>query len=272
MRFSVHHETAYRYSAPVRLGDHLLRLTPRADDVVALSQAIEIEPAPVWREEGIDGFGTPVTRLGFAGETSILKIVSRFDCETSAPPTIVQDLPPLPWSQPPMAGFLAREDAPSVEAFARDLAEACGWRAMPFLDGLNGALHERIDRHIRPDGDAHRAAETLRLGRGACRDLAVLFMEACRSLGIPARFVSGYQAFSERLDGRRHMHAWPEVFLPGAGWRGYDPTHGTPVGDGHVGLAAAPDQASTMPVEGGFWGSDISSTLDYRLKIEAKPS
>lgn len=94
-------------------------------------------------------------------------------------------------------------------------------------------------------------------------------MAACCSLGMPARFVSGYQAFSERLDNRRHMHAWPEVFLPGLGWRGYDPTHGEAVADGHVGLAAAPDQAATMPVEGGFWGDGVTSTLEYRLDIEA---
>lgn len=270
MRFSVRHETLYRYSAPVRLGDHLLRLTPRPEDVAELAHAIEIDPAPVWREEGVDAFGSPVTRLRFDGETPFLKIVSRFEAETGARAAPPDDGSDLPWTGLEMDPWLAHGADSAVQAFARELAAASDWRAGVFLDRLNRTLFERIDRRIRPEGDARTAAETLRLGSGACRDLAVLFMEACRSLGVPARFASGYQAFSERLDGRRHMHAWPEVFLPGHGWRGYDPTHGEPVGDAHIGVAAAPDQAAAMPVEGGFWGDNITSTLDYRLEIEAR--
>lgn len=270
MHFSIRHETVYRYSAPVRLGEHLLRLTPRPGEMAALSHAIDIEPAPAWRVRETDGHGTQLTRLGFAGETAILKIVSRFEGETRAPTAGLPDLPPLPWTDAARAAWLGGGEAPSVQAFARDLAAQADWRAAPFLDRLNTALYERIDRHIRPDGDAHDAAETLASGSGACRDLTILFMAACRSLGVPARFVSGYQAFSERLDGRRHMHAWPEVWLPGVGWRGYDPTHGERVSDGHVGLAAAPDQAGTMPVEGGFTGANVTSTLAYRIEIEAE--
>ena len=130
-------------------------------------------------------------------------------------------------------------------------------------------MFARTDRHIRPDGNAQDAVHTLMSGRGACRDLSVLFMATCRSLGIPARFASGYQAFSEAVDGGRHLHAWPEVWLPGVGWRGYDPTHGLAITNGHVALAAAPEQAATMPVEGGFWGTGVTSTLNYTLEIEA---
>ncbi|MAS06001.1 MAG: transglutaminase [Ahrensia sp.] len=269
MRFSVRHETLYRYSASVRLGDHLLRLTPRPDDVATLTHAIEIEPAPAWREEATDEFGTPVTRLRFEGEAASLKIVSRFEAEARARVAPPDDRPDLPWSGIGMETYLGSGADTEVQAFARELAAASNWRAGAFLDRLNRTLFERIDRQIRADGDARSAAETLRVGSGACRDFTVLFMEACRSLGIPARFVSGYQAFSERLDGRRHMHAWPEVFLPGHGWRGYDPTHGKPVAGTHIGLAAAPHQAATMPVEGGYWGDNITSTLEYRLEIDA---
>ena len=269
MRFSVRHETLYRYSAPVRFGDHLLRLTPRPDDVSALTHSIEISPVPVWREEGVDAFGTPVTRLRFSGETLLLKIRSRFEAETRARAAPPDDGPDLPWTGLDMEPWLAGGADDAVRAFAHELAAASNWRAGVFLDRLNRSLFERFDRQIRPEGHARTAAETLRLGSGACRDLTVLFMEACRSLGIPARFASGYQAFSERPDGHRHMHAWPEVFVPGHGWRGYDPTHGEPVADTHIGLAAAPDQIATMPVEGGFWGDNITSTLEYRLEIEA---
>src|SRR6516225_8438153 len=98
-------------------------------------------------------------------------------------------------------------------------------------------------------------------------DLTVLFISACRSLGIAARFVSGYQAHAESQDGRRHLHAWPEVFLPGRGWRGFDATHGTVVNDGHVALCAAPEQSATMPIEGGFFGDGITAALDYHVQI-----
>jgi transglutaminase-like putative cysteine protease len=97
--------------------------------------------------------------------------------------------------------------------------------------------------------------------------VTALFMAACRSLGIAARFVSGYQAEADTPDGRRHLHAWPEAFLPGVGWRGFDPTHGLAVTDGHVALCAAPDQAATMPIEGGFYGDGVASTLEYDVQI-----
>ena len=79
------------------------------------------------------------------------------------------------------------------------------------------------------------------------------------------------QARAEAVDGRRHLHAWPEALLPGAGWRGWDPTHGVRVTDGHVVLCAAPTQAETMTVSGGFWGpSGVRSTLSFTLEIEAE--
>jgi len=269
MRFSVEHETVYRYTAPVRLGDHLLRMTPRREYIELRAHDISVEPEPFTRERGKDGFGNPLTRLGFDAETRELRISSRFDGEARSWPDPSRDLPPLPWTDRAMVEYLGHGEDPSVQAFARTLAEQVGNRADQFLTLLTQDLHGRIDRYIRPDGDAQEAAATLKIGSGACRDLAVLFMATCRALGLPTRFASGYQAFSDAADGKRHLHAWPEVWLPGDGWRGYDPTHGTVITGGYVALAAAPDQAETMPVEGGFWGDGVSSTLEYRLQIEA---
>ena len=156
----------------------------------------------------------------------------------------------------------------TVRAFAATLAAQCGGDALAFLDRLNERLFVDIRHDIRTEGAARPAAATLALGHGACRDVTNLFVAACRSLGAPARFVSGYQAQADTPDGRRHLHAWPEAFVPGVGWRAYDPTHGVTVGDGHVALCAAPAQAATMPVEGGYYGGvrHRPSTIRSRSK------
>ncbi len=276
MRFSVCHETHYRYSAPVLFAPHVLRLTPRTDNAILLTHSFTIDPAPSVRQDLADHHGNAITRLEFGGPSGHLSIESRFDLETSATHApAFSTLPPLPW--PPamfdaMADYLPPGDQDeSVRAFAAGLASESGCDALAFLALLNQTLFTRTDRHIRPEGAAQTPAHTLATGKGACRDLTVLFMGACRSLGIPARFVSGYQAHADTPDGRRHLHSWSEVFLPDAGWRGFDPMHGLPVTDGHVALCAAPDQAATMPVEGGFYGDGVTSTLAYGVRITVQP-
>lgn len=260
MRFDVRHRTEYRYASPVRLGPQLLRLSPRPEAVRDLSQDIEVFPAPAARTQQIDAHGNPVLRLEFDGKADRLVIDSRFTAQT---------LPPAPRGHdaPPPAPRAAPAPTPLLRAFAGTLGEAGDPDA--FLDRLNRALYEKIDRKIRPAGAAHAPEQTLRLGHGACRDLTLLFMALARTRGIPTRFASGYQARTERADGSRYLHAWPEAWTPAWGWRGYDPTHGLPVEDHHVTLAVAPDQAGTMPVEGGYFAAGpVASTLDFSLTIE----
>jgi len=269
VHFRIRHETLYRYDAPVTLGAHVLRLTPRAEGVRIRSHEIAVDPGPTHRRDETDGFGNPVTHLAFSGATQVLHVESRFELETLPAPALTQRLPPLPWrvtGVPVADGVHA-----SVRAFAEDLAGKADRSPVAFLDGLAEAIFARTDFAIRPTGNARAAHETLALGTGACRDVTVLFVEACRALGLSARFVSGYQAHADTADGRRHLHAWPEVLLPGIGWRGWDVTHGTRVTDGHVALCAAPSQAATMPIEGGFTsaGGRVGSTLEYALSIEA---
>lgn len=274
MRFSVCHETLYRYSAPVRLGPHVLRLNPRADGVRILTASLDVDPAPAERHDATDRFGNRITHADFADVSDRLRIESRFEAEVLAPaPLRDPGLPQLPWTSSPadeLAEYRA-DGAPdeAVQAFAAALAANSAWAALPFIEHLNQTLFTRMDRGIRADGAAQAPARTLAIGRGACRDLTVLFMAACRSLEIPAQFVSGYQAQADTPDGRRHMHAWADAFLPGLGWRGFDPMHGIAVTDGHVALCAAPDQAATMPVDGSFYGDGVTATLDYRVDIAA---
>ena len=273
MHFRVAHETVYRYDLPVRPGPHLLRLSPRAAGVRLHAERLAIEPEPATRSEAADRWGNRVVRLGFAGETTRLSVTSAFDLDTDMPMPLVALADPLPWTAAADGrdAFRAFTAGPAVRAYAEQVARAADLEPVAFLDRLAEGICSRTKLGIRPDGHARSADETLNLREGACRDVTVLFLESARALGLAGRFVSGYQARPAVEDGRRHLHAWAEVFLPGAGWRGFDVTHGTRVTDGHVALCAAPSQAGTMPIEGGFSfsGTSVKSTLDYRVAIEA---
>ena len=273
MRFSVRHETLYSYESPVSLGQHRLRLSPRPGAGQLLQRALVVEPEPRAREEREDSHGNLMTVLDFGAPSRLLRVESRFEIKTAVPPPVEEaGLPALPWSRAPadLAGCLTldRPPGPAVVDFAQALAAEQGQRPLRFLDALTETLYRRTDRRIRDTGYAQAPEETLLRAEGACRDLAVLFIACCRLVGLPARFASGYQAQAESVDGQRHLHAWPEVFLPGAGWRGFDPTHGQRVSDGHVVLCAAPGQGETMPVEGSYYGPPVAAELRCRVEIE----
>ncbi len=154
-----------------------------------------------------------------------------------------------------------------VGAFAREIAGQSRHRLVPFVGTLNEALHERLEIVRRDEGDPWSPSETWRRQQGACRDLAVLFIDACRVLGLAARFVSGYQEGDPDQESR-DLHAWAEVYLPGAGWRGYDPTLGLVVADRHVALAAAPSPEDAAPVSGSLRGTGASSTMEATIEID----
>jgi transglutaminase-like putative cysteine protease len=275
MHFQVRHETLYRYSVPVQLATHRLRLNPRVDSVSIASQSLQVHPHPVARIDHIDPFGNRITELGFQGTTDALRIESRFELETRLPAAI-DAAPRLPWPVYVDDGLsLYRVDPTidaSVAAFAAGLASQVGHEPLPFLDQLTHALSARTDKQLRLAGAAQLAAVTLASAQGSCRDLTVLFIAACRSMGIASRFTSGYLAPKDNLDLPRELHAWAEVFLPGAGWRGFDPSLGLRVFDAHVPLCAAPVQEATMPVEGGYFfqGASVTTTLDFDLRIRVR--
>lgn len=274
MRFTVRHDTIYRYSTPVVLAPHVLRLTPRAQSQLQ-TRSLVVRPEPVELHDEYDAYGNRIARVVFSDQaTDELRIESRFELETSPPPLTAEVSERLPWTAALAEDVAAYRSAGSgieaaVIAFSQAVAAEVGQQPVAFLDHLCRTIHARADKRIRTTGDAQPAAETLATWQGACRDFTVLFLEAARSLGIPARFCSGYQAAADTPDGRRYLHAWPEAFVPGAGWRGWDPTHGVAAGEGHVALCAAPEQAGTMPVAGGFYfgGPFITSTLEFDLRI-----
>jgi transglutaminase-like putative cysteine protease len=276
MRFRIRHRTTYLYERPVRLGPHRIRLSPRNDVGIALHHHhLAVDPLPQARWQGLDPDGNLVTELRFAGETRHLQIESELDLRTASTPPAAAGFPTvLPASAPydpqlrqRLAPWLTDGAiAPSVQELALRLSSASS-DGLAFLDALNRYLHQRLEREIREEGEAHTPEETLRRGSGACRDLARLYLAVCRCHGWAGRFVSGYQAHAHAGARRRYLHAWPEVYVPEVGWRGFDPTHGAPVGETHVALAAAARPADAAPIEGSYRGEG-PSRLETRLTID----
>ena len=155
-----------------------------------------------------------------------------------------------------------------VVDFAEAIAGEVDRETTPFLSMLTSRIQEKSGLMLRRHGDPWPPSRTLTRGRGACRDLAVLMMDACRAMGLAARFVSGYQEGDPRRT-ERELHAWVEVYLPGAGWQGYDPACGLAVSDRHVALVAGATPRAAAPTSGTFRGTGAISTMrtDIRMKV-----
>jgi transglutaminase-like putative cysteine protease len=265
----------YRYPEPVALGPHTLRLRPREDPAQRLlSYSLRLDPVAAGSSGFLDQEGNPAVRVWFVSPVTSLAIYSRFEVETlrSNPfDFLLEGSLRIPMEYPEalravLAPYTQPAPAASVEAFAREAAEAAGWGTLDFLTLLSRRIFESLRYVIRDWGRPLSAAQTLEAGEGSCRDFAVLFAEACRHLGLAARFVSGYEtaaASSERAD----MHAWAEVYLPGGGWRGYDPSRGLAVADSHVAVAASLAPELAAPVTGTHGGAGSRLETAIRLTV-----
>lgn len=180
------------------------------------------------------------------------------------PSSLLQQL--KPYLQP--HGFVA--DSSAVE-LAQELLITAQSDTLNFLFSLNQRIYQDCEYVVRDTGEPFPPGITWRDKKGSCRDYAVLFMEVCRTMGIAARFVSGYQE-GDAQQQSRDLHAWVEVYLPGAGWRGYDPTLGLIISDRHISLAASaiPNYAAAVegvvtPVEQGI---KVTSQLQAQISIK----
>ena len=279
MRFLLEHHTAYVFDAPVHLESQTIRLRPRADAATRVVDfKMEIDPLPAVRAENLDLEGNLVVMAWFRGATTRLDISTRATVDTlvTDPFRFLVEDPDrtLPYAYPPDIGERLRSyrrapDAahPTVRAVAIEAAQASdrGQASFPFT--LARQIHRDFALENRPEGAPLAAEDTVAAGRGACRDVAVLFVECCRAMGLAARFVSGY-AYTD--DTRQvELHAWGEVYLAGGGWRAYDPSRGLAVSDQHVTLAAAADPADAAPVSGTFRGDGADSRLETALTMRA---
>jgi transglutaminase-like putative cysteine protease len=157
---------------------------------------------------------------------------------------------------------------PIALQLAQEVNHAVSGDTVNFLGTLNQRIHEACRYLIRETGTPLSPGITWSEKQGSCRDLTVLFVEVCRAIGLAARFVSGYQEGDLDQDDR-HLHAWAEVYLPGAGWRGYDPTHGLAVSDRHIALVASAVSNYAAPISGNFsQGGNVQSTIHYQIQIQ----
>ena len=138
---------------------------------------------------------------------------------------------------------------------------------LDFLYQLIELIKDRVKYTPRHIGPAWTSERTLSERVGSCRDLAILLMEACRCVGIPSRFVSGYQ-FMDQAPDKYELHAWTEVFIPGFGWRGFDPSGCGLINHNYVALASSSKSEHVAPVRGSFVGpSDLKSELEWNIDI-----
>jgi transglutaminase-like putative cysteine protease len=175
---------------------------------------------------------------------------------------------PVKYSQhiePSLVHYRGRDiNDPLVAEFTQEVLQLAEYGTVEFLSRLAEQMPERIKYMIREHGDPWSPAETIKKGRGSCRDLATLFIDICRSVGIAARFVSGY-CISE-IAAESYMHAWAEVYLPGAGWIGFDPSQGASTLDNHIAVAASHRSQDATPISGNFRG-EAEASLEALISI-----
>lgn len=277
MRLHIRHTTIYQYGEPVQLGPHVLRFRPRCDGSQILHRfRLELEPRPAMASKYLDAAGNTALGVRLDGATRELRIEVEMEVEPVRinpcdflPDPSATGLPIgyAPSERAALGSYLGGEVHPMVAALGEHPGSTSGRRTLDFLHALNTHAHGYYRGGIREQGGPQAPEQTIALGHGVCRDLAVLFVSCCRHAGIAARFVSGYQQGDLSRE-RRHLHAWPEVYLPGGGWRGYDPTHNLAVGAQHVAIAAAADPSEANPVVGSYAAEGpVPSTLEARVEI-----
>ncbi|MCF2972682.1 transglutaminase family protein [Synechococcus sp. Nb3U1] len=296
MQIQIRHLIEYRYSSPAQLEPHTLRLRPRCDGIQnLLAFDLQVDPLPIGQSPLVDLEGNTTVQVWFGDPTEHLRIQTQatvltlrqnpfdyllFDWATHLPidypSTLAAQLQPYLGSQPEAA----------VQTLAWEVWDQVHGDSTAFLQQLNQRIHSECRYILREKGDPWPASLTWHRKTGSCRDLTLLFMEICRTVGLAARFVSGYQVSepelpeaSEESDetesdpvptqslAHSHLHAWAEVYLPGAGWRGFDPTQGLAVAEQHIALAASPHPSGATPISGHWLGRGIQSSMHYSIAL-----
>ncbi len=295
---NIRHLTRYRYRQPVAFGDHRVMFRPlESYDQRIMDCRLVILPEPVELRFVHDVFGNCVGVAKFAGKASEISFESHVRLEHTPAPLVTDDEDLIDASAQTFPFAYSAEDLPdlmrSIERQHTDPDRRLERWAQQFLrrDGPTGVLAalSEMTHAIRRDftycqrlyGPAQAPLETLRLGQGTCRDYAMLMMEAARSLGLAARFVSGYVysrsgAGGPKRAGGGHTHAWVRVFLPSCGWVEFDPTNGIVGATDLIRVAITRDPSQATPLcgsydgeAGDFLGMDVE--VDVEVERQGAP-
>lgn len=290
IRVALNHHTSYHFDRAVNIGPHEIRLRPAAHArTPILSYSLKVEPAGHFLNWQQDPFGNWVARLVFPEKSDSLKIT----VDLVADMTVINPFDffmadfaeNFPFAYPDelkreLGPYLEKDEATPLLAdwLRRTKQELLGkeMRTIDMLVGINQRVKDDVGYVVRMEAGVQTPEETLGLKRGSCRDSAWLMVQALRHLGLAARFASGYliqlKADVKALDGPSgtdhdftDLHAWAEVYIPGAGWIGLDPTSGLLAGEGHIPLACTAIPSSAAPVIG---LTDVCETkFDFAMQV-----
>lgn len=283
---TVRHVTVYRYSEAVGLGEHRMMFRPRAShDLRLIQTGLSISPTPVrlrWLHDPFDNSVAVATFEGTTRELRFESVVTLEHFESTVPEYPLEEAAqtyPFRYSDGDISnlgqGLTNHFPSSEISAWALQfLDESSSTATMKILRAMTHGIREKFTYTRRIEKGVQTPDETLRNGRGSCRDFAVLMMEAARSLGIATRFVSGYIFVPNCSNGNGggSTHAWIQAYLPGAGWIDFDPTNSI-VGNRNlirVGVAWTPDQV--LPLSGTYLGNpDAFEGMDVTVTVSELP-
>ncbi|HEY4379012.1 MAG TPA: transglutaminase family protein [Acidobacteriaceae bacterium] len=283
IQVALHHRTRYRYDKAVFLGPQVIQLRPAPHcRTPILSYSLEIAPADNLLNWQLDAHSNYLARALFPSKTAEFVVDVNLVADLSPVNPFAFFLEPgfeeFPFQYAPdlvedLAPFRAMDVAgPRLREFLKSISQQkCG--TVEFLMGLNRTVRDAIDYETRMEHGVQSCEETLEKGRGSCRDSAWLMVQVSRHLGLAARFVSGYLiqlAPDEKTsDGPEmdsaELHAWTEVYLPGAGWIGMDSTSGLLAGEGHIPLVCTPSASKAAPIGGTVEPANVE--FSYAMQV-----
>ena len=266
-RYHILHRTYYNFSAEVWLEPHALRLRPREDHELRIeSSSLKITPPAALRwHRDVEGnsvaiatFDSPASQLLVESEV----IIQQYN-EAPLDFLMADYATHYPFAYTPednvvLSPYMNRPDTAESSLLTEWVAKL--WRpgeqiqTYALLQRLGTHINQTLSYRVREEPGVQSAEETLASGTGSCRDFANLFMAATRHLGLATRFVSGYLHAPPSSANFGATHAWDEVYLPGAGWKGFDPTSGEIAGTNHIAVAVARLPELVPPISGSFVG------------------